>query len=282
MAGDWIKMRLDLDTDPTVIGVAHELGTPELWVVGAFWKLWAWADGQTRDGNAPGVTGAWLDRFVQMPGFAAAAVRYGWLTIEKCGLSIPEFTRHCSKSAKARALGAVRTEKSRNGATVTPASPEKRREENRKPPIPPAGGVSVKAAAPKKARTPRPRWSGPLPAVLDVAPFPAVWAAHLTHRDEIRKPVTPTAGKLALEQLVPLGPAEAARWVAHSTAHGWQGIFEPERGPSRKAPAPPPAGPSKPDPYADMDTPERRAAYEASLNGKRTPRMTLGSNGSTR
>ena len=56
MAGDWIKMRCNLDTDWRVIQIASQLEMSELHVVGCLWKLWTWADQNTADGNAVSVT----------------------------------------------------------------------------------------------------------------------------------------------------------------------------------------------------------------------------------
>ena len=44
MAGDWIKMRVDLNEDPAVVGMAIALDTDEHSVVGRLHKLWSWAD----------------------------------------------------------------------------------------------------------------------------------------------------------------------------------------------------------------------------------------------
>jgi len=152
MAGDWIKMRNDLADDPAVIDIAGRLELDEFAVVGRLHTLWAWADEQSRDGHARGVTSAWLDRKVQRDGFASALVSVGWLEAGADGLRFPNFDHHNGATAKTRALGTRRkqqeraspepdpvapavTPKSRtvsancHAATVTKARPEKRREE---------------------------------------------------------------------------------------------------------------------------------------------------------
>ena len=131
VAGDWIKMRLDLDDDPAVISAAAALSIPEEHVVGCLWKLWRWASTQTTDGNAAGVTGSWLDRYVGVADFAETLVKVGWLTLDSGGLHIPKFERHMSESAKTRALTGIRVAKHRcNASSVTKTLPEKRREES--------------------------------------------------------------------------------------------------------------------------------------------------------
>jgi hypothetical protein len=136
MAGDWIKMRINLDTNPHVLVMASTLGIPELHVVGALWKVWSWADSHSLDGNALSVTDVTLDRFTGVTGFAAALREVGWLAGENGNLCFPRFTEHNGKTAKNRAETAERVAKHRNAKTVTDVTPkplpEKRREEKRR------------------------------------------------------------------------------------------------------------------------------------------------------
>lgn len=134
MAGDWLKMRHDLADDPAVIRLSEAAGIDEDAVIGKLFRLWSWADRHTVDGQAEGVGLGWVDRLTRCPGFASALVRVGWLVEIHEGLSFPRFDRHCSDTAKARALGAERTKRWRDGASVTEPSPEKRREEVPPPP----------------------------------------------------------------------------------------------------------------------------------------------------
>jgi hypothetical protein len=133
MAGDWIKVRHDLPTDPAVIAIACRVDLSEDEVVGKLLRFWIWGDQQTRDGNAPGVTKSFLDRYLGVTGFADAMESAGWLMADSGGISIPNFERHISQSAKARALTSARVAKCKagksNGASVTKTLPEKRREE---------------------------------------------------------------------------------------------------------------------------------------------------------
>ena len=146
MAGDWLKMRHDLADDPAVIRMAAACGLDEDAVVGKLHRLWSWADRHTTDGHADGVGLAWVDRTARHQGFAAEMVRVGWLEETGHGLTFPRFDRHCSDSAKARALTKNRVERHRNAASVTDALPEKRREEIHPPPPACAGGAPDPAA----------------------------------------------------------------------------------------------------------------------------------------
>lgn len=135
MAGDWIKMRCCLPAEPEVIAIAGTLSIDEDSVVGKLLRVWAWADQHTTDGNARGVTAAWLDRHVQRDGFASALVKVGWLEIHEDGIRFPRFEMHNLETGKARALNAKRQKRSRdrhnadsnwcnNADSVTPASYE--------------------------------------------------------------------------------------------------------------------------------------------------------------
>lgn len=143
MAGDWIKKRKDLRTDPAVIGMAKLLDMEDYAVVGRLCDLWDWADTHvvprqeasrssvtavtdvsqknvtdvTDDhvtGHAPWVDAGWIDRFTSCPGFAAALVEVGWLMVsDNGGVDFPKFERHMSQSAKQRVLDAERQQRSR-------------------------------------------------------------------------------------------------------------------------------------------------------------------------
>lgn len=129
MAGDWIKVRTNLGTDPRVYEIAAKLGTSPLHVVGMLVAVWSWADQHTLDGNAVRVTGVTLDALVSCPGFAAALRDIGWLAGRDGALTFPRFDEHNGQTAKKRAETASRVKRHRNARSVTEALPEKRREE---------------------------------------------------------------------------------------------------------------------------------------------------------
>ena len=157
MAGDWIKMRVDLATDPAVISVSCALGITEFEVVGMLHHFWSWADAQSRDGHAAGVTKAWVDRYVHHAGFADQLENVGWLECSGSGIDIPNFDRHNGASAKSRGLAANRQQNRREKTSRTERDnsvtrEEKRREEIDIPPlIPPAEKPSA-----KKSKIPSP------------------------------------------------------------------------------------------------------------------------------
>jgi hypothetical protein len=143
MALDWIKMRCRLGEDPSVIYVANQCGLDQYAVVGRLHALWSWASEQTLDGNAFGVTLAWLDCYVGVQGFGQTLVDCGWLTVDDRGISFPNWDRHNSESAKKRGDTARRVAnhraKKRNGSDVTSAlaREEKNKKKNTPPVVPP-------------------------------------------------------------------------------------------------------------------------------------------------
>lgn len=119
MAGDWIKMRIALAEDPAVIAMAARLGLDEFAIVGRLHHLWGWADVQSRDGHAPGVTNVWIDRYVRCDGFATQMQAVGWLVITESGIEFPRFDRHNGETAKTRASATDRKRKQRANVTAS-------------------------------------------------------------------------------------------------------------------------------------------------------------------
>lgn len=201
-------MRVNLDTDPAVISIASRLKIPELHVVGLLWKIWAWADQHTADGNAVSVTNVTLDRFTGVTGFANAMRKAGWLTGKDHALTFPNFDRHNGASAKLRGKTAKRVANFRNAKGVTnvtqPPLPEKRREE--------------------KIGTPT-----EYPEGLRSEAFKKVWKEWEAHRKEIKKPLTPTSRESQLQHLSAMGEAKAIETIQHTIFKGWQGLKEPEK-----------------------------------------------------
>lgn len=135
MAGDWIKLQKDTPEKPEVLAIASRLGLDPDAVVGKLVRIWSWFDTHTTDGNASCVTFSFVDRITGVTGFAEQVALVGWLTQDGHFLSLPNFDYHNGETAKQRALGKNRAEKSRSNAksnapSVTESLPEKRREEN--------------------------------------------------------------------------------------------------------------------------------------------------------
>jgi hypothetical protein len=149
MAGDWIKMRVDLAEDPAVIAMADDLDIDEYAVVGRLHRLWSWVSAHSADGKAH-VSAARVDKIAHCDGFASALEAVGWLKIGDDdghpSITIPKFDLHNSKSAKRRASEADRKWKVRNASAERPqvvrTEAPKRREEKRREYKAPASGFS--------------------------------------------------------------------------------------------------------------------------------------------
>jgi hypothetical protein len=113
MAGDWIKLRTDVHTDPAVIRISRATGLDVYGVVGRLTALWSWADKHTEDGNVTGVNAEWVDSFVRADGIADAMIAVGWLAISADGIEFPRFDRYMGASAKVRTAATERQRESR-------------------------------------------------------------------------------------------------------------------------------------------------------------------------
>lgn len=206
MAGDWIKMRTDLATDPAVIAIASALGLEEDAVVGKLHRLWSWADQQTEDGNGRGVTETWIDRYIGVSGFALEMHRAGWLTVSNGGVSFPKFEKHNGKTGKARALTANRVSKKRkrecNAANVTRSS------------LLSTSSLCISLEE--------------LPEEIRTKEFADLWQLWRKHRTEIKHPLNATSEAASLKKLAKLGLERAIAMVEHTLEKGWQGLREPD------------------------------------------------------
>jgi hypothetical protein len=202
-------MRVDLADDPAVIIVAEGLNLEPDHVVGKLHRLWAWFDKHSEDGNAPGVTYAWLNRYLSVSGIAEVLESAGWLAHDGAVLSIPKFERHNGKSGKSRVLSAKRQAnyKSRSGnAKVTPTPlprEEKRRVEksNKEPPTPLV-----------------------LPPVLDTQPFRESLEKWFAYKG---KPYKPTGLAALVSRAAAIatthGVAAVIAAMQRAMANGWKG-----------------------------------------------------------
>jgi hypothetical protein len=138
VAGDWIKMEVTTPDKPEVHAIAEELKIDPDMVVGKLFRVWAWFDQHTDDGNAGSVSEAFIDRIAGCERFAYAMAMAGWLMPINGKYSLPNFSRHNGNTAKNRALTAKRVARhkfEKGNAQVTHTSlprEEKRREEKNK------------------------------------------------------------------------------------------------------------------------------------------------------
>ena len=145
MAGSWIKLRHDVLDAPEIRRAARATGLDCDQVLGKLARLWSWADRHGVDGLIKSAELEDVDEQVGHVGFGQTLVSVGWLAASELGIVIPNWERHFSDSAKARALGANRVKRHRNAPSVTETPecvtqtplPEKRKtREELLPPLP--------------------------------------------------------------------------------------------------------------------------------------------------
>lgn len=119
----WIKVRTNITNDPRVSEIARQTGLPVPHVVGALVALWSFADQYSLDGSLPFVRHDAIDAFAGLSErkFVRALESVGWLRYDEDleRFELPRFDEHNGETAKARANGAKRQERFRNGGGVT-------------------------------------------------------------------------------------------------------------------------------------------------------------------
>lgn len=104
MAGDWIKMRCELQTHPKIVRILSATRSDKFRVIGGLHSVWSVFDAHSVDGVLFGYTPETLDHVIGWDGFAAAMIAVGWLAFDGAEtLSLPEFGEHNGQSAKRRA-----------------------------------------------------------------------------------------------------------------------------------------------------------------------------------
>ena len=141
MFGDWIKWVKGLTRRPEIVRISSALGADRRRTACAAMELWEWADEVTADGIVMGVTPAFVDDHVGLPGFFDAMSSVGWIKQVPGGIEFVNFSRHNGASAKRRAMDAERKAGARDSVRKvsakcpqtkrTECGPEKRREEKR-------------------------------------------------------------------------------------------------------------------------------------------------------
>jgi len=225
MAGEWIKMRWDLEGEPEVIAMAEMMGIDVDAVLGKIYRLWCWAEKHTADGHAAGVTQTWLEWEARAPGFAKALEKVGWLRIENDGLVIPDFRKHMGKVGKGKALATNRqarkraTEASRecHATNVTPVASRAR-----------ASLSSSCTTYKSKKNTKKEFLPDTVPLPFSGEEFQKAWHKWCEHRREIKKPLTPTCCNQQLAWCEKVGKDRAVAALDHTMRQGWVGIREPE------------------------------------------------------
>lgn len=186
MAGDWIKMRADLQTHPKVVRIASALNADRLRAVGGLHAVWCLFDAHSIDGSLEGYTPEALDALIGCAGFAQAMAAVGWLEVSADSLALPRFDEHNGRGAKRRATETERKREARKAAdhpqddrtaSASRADKLRSREEKRR-------DISTPDGVEKRTR-------GAPPSVPDGVDA-QTWADWLDLRRKKRAPVTRT------------------------------------------------------------------------------------------
>ncbi len=119
MAGDWIKMRIDLQTHPKVFRMVSALQADRLRIIGGLHIAWSIFDTHSSDGVLVGYTVEAMDAVIGWPGFTQAMIDVQWASIDEAGsLVMPRFDEHNGASAKRRANDNERKRTARKSGSV--------------------------------------------------------------------------------------------------------------------------------------------------------------------
>ena len=115
MAGDWIKMRADLQTHPKVVRILSATMSDKFRVLGGLHAVWSIFDVHSDDGMLNGYTPDVLDHVIGWQGFCQAMIDVNWMAYDGLQtLTLPEFGEHNGQSAKRRAEDQKRKRNSRS------------------------------------------------------------------------------------------------------------------------------------------------------------------------
>jgi hypothetical protein len=127
----WIKVEKDLANDPRVLRMASRLrhadvtlgSRSRLVVVGALVTLWWYADTHIRDDDTLPIGADQINELVGIDGFSDLMPDEWFVVLDANSVKLVDYTAHNGTTAKKRALGQRRKERSRiRHADVTPQS----------------------------------------------------------------------------------------------------------------------------------------------------------------
>jgi hypothetical protein len=137
----WIKMKVDLSTNPKVVRISSALKADRLRTVGALHAVWSLFDTHSEDGKLSAYTPEILDDLIGWKGFSEAMTAVGWLSVIDNSLIMKDYEENNGTSAKKRAQDSVRKMSARK-ADKSPISvrqnlgPEKEKDKNITPIVP--------------------------------------------------------------------------------------------------------------------------------------------------
>lgn len=255
MAGDWIKMRVGLTTNPHVLRIAEHLlssgeyvewaglswglgGYPPLSkeeadneryvalrvtryvTVTALLKFWGYANEHAKGDFIDGIRAQDVLEITGIPGFAAALESAGWVEfdLENGGVRMPNFEEHNTGHRERTSAGAERQKRYRE---------RKKAESSRDV----TSDVTVTEREEKRREEKK---EAQAPSLPDWIPADA-WAGYIDMRKKIKKVPTERALKLVVKALDAMRAKgiDIAVVLDNSTRNSWVDVYEPKGGPAK-------------------------------------------------
>lgn len=223
MAGEWIPWVKGLPKRKEVLQIASTLGISRREVACCCMEVWEWCDEEgefdvSRNCHANVTDLSFIDELVGVTGFGTAMRDAEWI-IENGGASIvfPQLGQYVGKSAKERLLA-------RNRKRLERGSHENVTKKSRGT----SRGKRDKNATPSCSCSCLQDLGISIPSELSTEEFASAWDTWIQVRQEIKKPVTPTAAKLRLADCQKLGHDAAVAGLQNSAKHQWLDIIVPE------------------------------------------------------
>ena len=224
MAGDWIKVEKVTPRKLEILAIAAKLGIHADHAFGLCFRFWSWCDDNFAKCDAPSVTKSAISALLERNDFVSAMISVGWLIDAGEFVTVANFDRHLSQTAKQRALTSLRMAKKRSNKcdapSVTLSSPEKRREEKRVKGKP----LTIPFEGEETDKNPIVQFSeNAIPAVLRPTGFCDAWKAWLDYRHQTRKPVRLEGQNQAFKRALEIGGDVAAEKLKVAMSNGYQG-----------------------------------------------------------
>jgi len=109
----WIKVETTTPDKPEIRHIARACGVSGGEAFAAWFRLWAWFDSETADGQLPLVTKADCDDVAGLPGIGDALEQAGWVEFHAGGALVIKWDTHNGSNAKLRAVTAKRVNRHR-------------------------------------------------------------------------------------------------------------------------------------------------------------------------
>ncbi len=120
---DWIKVEKGTPDKTEILHIARVCGVSANEAFGAWFRLWAWFDGETGDGHLRFLRKEDCDAKAGLAGIGEALAAVGWIEFGDGGAVVINWDRHNGDSAKKRAMATLRKQRER---TSTGCKPEYR------------------------------------------------------------------------------------------------------------------------------------------------------------